>query len=191
MKNTIIFTLILAIAGAASAADRVPAHPHYRISTSEGDFVVELDGRRAPISVGNFIQLVESGYYTGTVFHRVMPGFMIQAGGYTAGLKSKEPDERIPNESGNGLSNSRGTIAMARQEEPHTAAAQFYINLIDNRGLDPSPNRWGYTVFGMVIEGMEVVDKIASVQTGPGGQFSKDVPAVPIIINEVARVTYD
>jgi peptidyl-prolyl cis-trans isomerase A (cyclophilin A) len=191
MKNTIIFTLILAIAGAVSAADRVPAHPHYRISTSEGDFVVELDGRRAPITVGNFVQLVESGYYTGTVFHRVMPGFMIQAGGYTTALKSKEPDERIPNESGNGLSNSRGTIAMARQEEPHTAAAQFYINLIDNRGLDPSPNRWGYTVFGMVIEGMEIVDKIAAVQTGPGGQFSKDVPLVPIIINEVARVTYD
>lgn len=191
MKNSIIFTLILAIAGAAAAADRVPAHPHYRISTSEGDIVVELDGRRAPITVGNFIQLVDSGYYTGTVFHRVMPGFMIQAGGYTAALKSKEPDERIPNESGNGLSNSRGTIAMARQEEPHTAAAQFYINIIDNRGLDPSPNRWGYTVFGMVIEGMEVVDKIAAVQTGPGGRFSKDVPAVPIIINEVARVTYD
>lgn len=191
MQKTILISLLLSLSGLAASADRVPAHPHYRISTSEGDIVVELDGRRAPITVGNFIKLVDSGYYEGTIFHRVMPGFMIQAGGYTTTLESKEPDTMIPNESGNGLSNMRGTIAMARQEPPHTAAAQFFINLIDNRGLDPSPNRWGYTVFGMVIEGMEVVDKIAAVPTGPAGRFSKDVPARPIIIEKVSRVTYD
>ena len=191
MKKAILITLLFATAGLATGADKVPAHPHFRIVTSEGDIVVELDGRRASITVQNFISLVESDYYEGTVFHRVMPGFMIQGGGYTPGLEKKEPDGAIPNESGNGLTNMRGTIAMARQSEPHTAMAQFYINVADNSGLDPNPNRWGYAVFGFVIEGMEVVDIIAATRTGPGGRFSKDVPVVPVIIKSVSRVTYD
>ncbi len=191
MKSTFLIMLLFSFAGNGLAAERVPAHPHMRISTSEGDIVLELDGRRAPLTVANFLELAASGFYDGTVFHRVMPGFMIQAGGYTVDLKSKEPDGGIPNESGNGLSNMRGTIAMARQESPHTAMAQFFINLIDNTGLDPSPSRWGYTVFGIVIEGMDVVDKIAAVQTGPGGRFKKDVPIVPITIKTISRVTYD
>ncbi len=190
MTKSILTILLFAVSLVASAADKVPAHPHMRISTSEGDIVVELDGRRAPLTVANFMKLAESGYYDGTVIHRAMPGFMIQGGGYTPDLKSKESDEHIPNESGNGLTNQRGTIAMARLEEPHTAAAQFYINLVDNDGLDPTLLRWGYAVFGVVIEGMDVVDKIAAVQTGPGGQFSKNVPVVPIIIKSVSRVTY-
>ncbi|MBT8077126.1 MAG: peptidylprolyl isomerase [Gammaproteobacteria bacterium] len=191
MKHAVVTAFLLGIAVLVSAADRVPAHPHYRISTTEGDIIVELDGRRAPITVANFMKLADGGYYNGTVFHRVMPGFMIQAGGYTTSLESKEPNEMIPNESGNGLTNMRGTIAMARQEQPHTAAAQFYINLVDNRGLDPSPNRWGYAVFGSVIDGMDVVDKIAAIETGPGGRFRQDVPAKPIIINKLERETYD
>ena len=116
---------------------------------------------------------------------------MIQGGGYKRDLKSVEADAAIVNESGNGLTNMRGTIAMARLDEPHTANAQFFINLADNRSLDPSPDRWGFTVFGYVISGMDVVDAIASVRTGPGGQFSQDVPVAPVVINKASRVVYD
>ncbi|MGH8222522.1 MAG: peptidylprolyl isomerase [Woeseiaceae bacterium] len=174
----------------AAAQDEVPAHPYVRLETSEGNVVLELDGRRAPLTVKNFLALVESGYFDGTIFHRVIPGFMAQGGGYTPELKLKEPDGSVPNESGNGLRNMRGTIAMARKAEPHTATAQFYINVADNRALDPSPDRWGYAVFGYVIEGMDVVDRIVQSPTGPGGQFAKDVPAVPIVIKKAVRFEY-
>ncbi len=116
---------------------------------------------------------------------------MIQAGGFTPDLKNREPDNTIPNESGNGMSNAYGTIAMARTSDPHSAGAQFFINLDFNTRLDPNPKGWGYTVFGYVIEGMEVVDKIAVVQTGPGGKFKSDVPVVPIVIKKASRVVYD
>ena len=116
---------------------------------------------------------------------------MIQGGGYTRDLKEKEAgDETIPNESGNGLQNLRGTVAMARLAQPHTANAQFFINVADNGSLNPQPDRWGYTVFGYVIEGMDVVDKIAAVPTGPAGMFGKDVPVAPIVIEKAARVEY-
>lgn len=186
-----ILLLLMSLPAAGFAQDRVPAHPHIRIDTSEGTILLELDGRRAPLTVANFLSLVESGYYEGTIFHRVIPGFMAQAGGFTPNLKSKEPEGGIPNESGNGLRNMRGTIAMARTRDPHSGNAQFYINVADNRSLDPRPDSWGYAVFGYVMEGMDVVDKIVSVQTGPAGRFSSDVPVVPIIINEVSLVVYD
>jgi len=171
--------------------DKVPAHPYIKFETSEGDIVLELDGRRAPITVGNFLSLIDDGYFDGTVFHRVIPNFMIQGGGYTPGLKLKEPGDFIFNESGNGLKNMRGTIAMARQSDPHTARAQFFINVQDNTGLDPRRDRWGYAVFGHVIEGMDVADKITVVQTGPQGEFSQDVPIVPIVINKAYRFEFE
>lgn len=190
MKNVFLTLLLMPIL--AAAQDRVPAHPYIKFETSEGDIILELDGRRAPITVSNFLALVDDGYFDGTIFHRVIPNFMIQGGGYTPGLKLKEPEEgKIFNESGNGLANGRGTIAMARTSEPHTAKAQFFINVNDNHSLNPSPDRWGYAVFGMVIEGMDVVDKIASVPTGPQGTFSKDVPQIPIIVNKASRYTFE
>jgi len=191
MNKTLYLLLVLLFPAAGMAQDKVPAHPHIQFETTEGRIVLELEGRRAPLTVGNFLQLLDSGYFDGTVFHRVIPGFMIQGGGYKPNLKSIEPDASIPNESGNGLSNMRGTIAMARLGQPHTANAQFFINLADHRNLDPSPERWGYTVFGYVIEGMDVVDTIARVRTGPGGQFSSDVPVAPVIITKASRVVYD
>jgi cyclophilin family peptidyl-prolyl cis-trans isomerase len=173
------------------AQDEVPAHPYIKFETTEGDILVELDGRRAPITVANFLRLVDSGYYDGTIFHRVIPDFMIQGGGHTPGLELKETDEVIVNESGNGLRNMRGTISMARQENPHSANAQFFINVKDNKALDPQKDRWGYAVFGNVVEGMDVVDKIVSARTGPQGMFAKDVPLVPIVIKKAYRFEYE
>jgi len=191
MKNTTLILLLLSIWGIAYAEDKVPAHPHIKIETTEGAIVLELEGRRAPLTVRNFLSLVDAGHFDGTIFHRVIPDFMIQGGGYTPGFKDKEPGHTIPNESGNGMSNTYGTIAMARTSDPHSASAQFFINVADNSGLDPSPTSWGFTVFGFVIEGMNVIDKIALVRTGPGGDFKKDVPLVPIVIKKASRVVYD
>jgi cyclophilin family peptidyl-prolyl cis-trans isomerase len=185
----ILPVLVTLCCSAAAAEKDGPAHPHVRFETTAGTILMELDGRRAPLTVAHLLQLVDSGYYDGTVFHRVIPGFMIQGGGYTRDLKQKEPDDQtIPNESGNGLQNLRGTVAMARLAEPHTANAQFFINVVDNGSLNPRPDRWGYTVFGYVIEGMDVVDKIAGVPTGPAGSFDKDVPVSPVIIEKATRV---
>ena len=154
MKKTLLALLILPLL--ALPQDRVPAHPYIKLETSEGDIIMELDGRRAPITVTNFLKLVDSGYFDGTIFHRVIPNFMIQGGGYTPGLKLKEPDENIVNESGNGLLNVRGTIAMARTNDPHSANAQFFTNVADNASLNPRPDGGGYAVFGNVIQGMDV-----------------------------------
>jgi cyclophilin family peptidyl-prolyl cis-trans isomerase len=183
--------LLLLIAATGLAQDKVPAHPYIKFETTEGNILLELDGRRAPLTVQNFLKLVDDGYFDGTIFHRVIPGFMIQGGGYSPSFNLKEPDGTVPNESGNGLTNRRGTIAMARKDDPHSAMAQFFINVADNTGLDPSSRRWGYAVFGVVIEGMDVVDKIANSPTGPGGQFSKDVPVIPIVIKSAARYEFE
>ena len=191
MKNTTLILLLFSALSSVLAEDEIPAHPHVYFETTEGKIVLELEGNRAPITVRNFLSLVDSGHFDGTVFHRVMPNFMIQGGGYTPDLKDRKPENTIPNESGNGMSNAYGTIAMARTGDPHSAAAQFFINVSDNSRLDPNPNSWGYAVFGYVIEGMDVVDKIAAVQTGPGGRFKSDVPRVPIVIKKAARVMYD
>jgi len=191
MKNLLLTLLLLAISNGALAADKVPAHPHVKFETTEGTIVLELEGRRAPVTVANFLQLIDSGYFDGTVFHRVVPDFVIQGGGFTPGLELKESDEYIFNESGNGLKNMRGTIVMARQDDPHTAKAQFFINLKDNGSLDPQPTRWGFAVFGYVIEGMDIVDKISNVPSGPAGRFPSDVPNVPVVIKTASRVVYD
>ena len=191
LRNLLYLLFLLTFSATSLAQDRVPAHPHIKFETSEGTIVLELDGRRAPVTVGNFLGLIDSGYFDGTIFHRVIADFMIQGGGVTPDLKTKEPGDAIFNESGNGMSNMRGTIAMARTGDPHSAKAQFFINVKDNTRLDPQPDRWGYTVFGYVIEGMDVVDAIAQVRTGPGGDFSRDVPIVPIVVKRASRVVYD
>jgi cyclophilin family peptidyl-prolyl cis-trans isomerase len=184
----ILLALLALCPLAGLAADDVPARSHVKLETSAGTILIELDGRRAPLTVGHVLELIDNGYYNGTIFHRVIPGFMVQGGGYTSDLELKDAgDETIPNESGNGLQNLRGTVAMARLGEPHTANAQFFINVVDNGSLNPRPDRWGYTVFGYVIEGMDVVDKIAAAPTGPAGDFDKDVPVSPIVIEKAAR----
>ena len=195
-------TLLLTLSCAIAAADKVPAHPHIEVETTEGTFKLELDGRAAPLTVANFLRLVDSGFYDGTIFHRIIPGFMAQGGGYTPGFRLKESGATVPNESGNGLSNLRGTIAMARTGDPHSANSQFFINVANNVGQTPdSPNldpvkhtvrgRWGYTVFGFVIEGMEVVDAIVNAESAPNGPGGAPAPVVPIVIKKVSRITYE
>ena len=195
MKNTLLGLILVCVGSIAVAADKVPAHPYIEMVTSEGTIILELDGQQAPITVGHFLGLVDSGFYDGTIFHRVIPGFMVQGGGHTPNLALKESDETIPNESGNGMSNVRGTIAMARTGDPHSANSQFFINVVDNTRLDPQKDanggNWGYTVFGFVIEGMDVVDKIASIPTGPQGPFRSDVPQIPIVIKTMSRYTFE
>ena len=179
-------TLILPLM-AVLADDDLPAYPRVALDTSEGRIVLELDSRRAPLTVRHFLSLVESGRYNGSIFHRVIPNFMVQAGGFNRDFERLEEDDTLVNEAGNGLTNLRGTVAMARLSEPHTANAQFFINVADNASLNPRSDRWGYAVFGYVIEGMDVVDAIAATRTGPGGEFSQDVPVVPIVIESAAR----
>ncbi len=195
MKITLIALFVLLSGALTLAADGVPAHPYIKIETTEGSIVVELDRKQAPLTVAHILELVDSGYYDGTIFHRVIPGFMAQAGAHTPDLKRKETEAAIPNESGNGLRNARGTIAMARTSDPHSANSQFFINVADNDSLDPQKSsaagRWGYTVFGQVIEGMDVVDEIVAVKTGPQGPFQSDVPIVPIVIKKISRYTFE
>ena len=142
--------------------------PRVALETNHGTIVLELNPEKAPITVGNFLDYVERGWYDGTVFHRVIDGFMIQGGGFTADMQKKITRPEIENESKNGLSNKRGTIAMARTGDPHSATAQFFINLVDNDGLDARGSSWGYAVFGEVVEGIEVIDSIAKVEVEPG-----------------------
>jgi cyclophilin family peptidyl-prolyl cis-trans isomerase len=159
--------------------------PQLRVETSAGDFVVRLDAARAPLSVANFLGYVDRDHYEGTIFHRVVDGFVIQGGGFAPDLEPKPAQPPIANESGNGLSNKRGTIAMARLNEPHTADAQFFINLADNFSLDPKPTRWGYAVFGEVIEGMNVVDDIGHRATTTRNGMS-EVPEEPVVIRRIS-----
>ena len=193
MKNTLIALILGLSCSYALAADEVPAHPYIEIVTTEGTIILELDGKQAPLTVGHILELVDSGFYDGTIFHRVIRGFMAQAGAHTPDYKLKESDDKIPNESGNGLTNKRGTIAMARTGDPHSANSQFFINVGDNSRLDPNKKSgsWGYTVFGSVIQGMDVVDKIATSKTGPAGPFPSDVPIVPIVIKKMSRYTFE
>lgn len=159
-----------------------------RFTTTLGAFTIELDGARAPLTVANFTQYVRDGHYAGTIFHRVIGNFVVQAGGYTADGTEKPTRPAVFNESGNGLSNRRGTVAMARTDDPHSATSQFYVNLVDNLSLDPGPSRWGYTVFGRVTAGMDVIQRIASVPTGAKGAFEDDAPLSPIVIESAEIV---
>jgi cyclophilin family peptidyl-prolyl cis-trans isomerase len=195
MKKTLIALWLALSCSFAIAADDVPPHPYIEIVTNVGIVILELDGVQAPLTVAHFLTLVDDGFYNGTIFHRVIPGFMAQGGGHTPDLKLKEDERTIPNESGNGLSNVSGTIAMARLADPHSANSQFFINLGDNSRLDPGKKSiggtWGYTVFGKVIQGMDIIDKIAGVRTGPQGSFESDVPVIPIVVKKMSRYTFE
>jgi peptidyl-prolyl cis-trans isomerase A (cyclophilin A) len=159
-----------------------------RVHTNMGSFLIELDTARAPLTTRNFLEYVRSGHYKGTIFHRVISNFVVQGGGYDDNLTEKPNREAVPNESGNGLSNRRGTVGLARTGDPHSGTSQFYVNVADNVALDPQPSRWGYAVFGRIIEGMSVVDSIGAVATGARGEFESDVPLKSIVIEKVEEL---
>jgi peptidyl-prolyl cis-trans isomerase B (cyclophilin B) len=178
--------LMLAVAGSAWAAS-----PRVKLETSMGVIVLELAPHRAPKTVDNFLQYVKDGFYDGTIFHRVIKGFMIQGGGLTEAMETKPTRAPIPNEADNGLKNRRGSIAMARTGDPQSATAQFFINTVDNPALnfrDKTVQGWGYCVFGRVVQGMDVVDAIAGVHTGRRAGY-QDVPRKPVVIQKATLVT--
>jgi cyclophilin family peptidyl-prolyl cis-trans isomerase len=173
---------------AAAPAAATNLAPKVRVVTNAGNFVIELDRGRAPMTVEAFLGYVTSGFYNGVIFHRVVAGFIAQAGGYTPDMMPKAVTKNVVNESGNGLSNLRATVGFARTNDPHSGTSQFYVNLADNIDLNPRPTRWGYAVFGKVIEGMEVVDDIGHRPTAGGGPFDRNVPVDPIIIDRIEVV---
>ncbi|MCU0734147.1 MAG: peptidylprolyl isomerase [Methylotetracoccus sp.] len=163
-----------------------------KLETNLGAIILQLDAAKAPVSTKNFVTYVQEGQYDGTIFHRVIPGFMAQGGGYTEAFKQKTTHEPIKNEADNGLKNKRGTVAMARTSDPNSATAQFFINYVDNAFLDyksPTPQGWGYAVFGEVVEGMNIVDDMAKIPTGPGGPMPTDVPSKPIVIQKATVIS--
>ncbi len=175
----------------ATSAAAVADEPKVRMETSAGTITIELYPEKAPQTVKSFLTYVDEGFYDGTIFHRVIPGFMIQGGGFTGDMQQKSTHAPIKNEADNGLKNDRGTIAMARTSDPDSATAQFFINLKDNDFLNhtgKTTRGWGYAVFGKVTDGMDVVDKIAAAPTGPHPKGLQDVPKTPIVINKVTRV---
>jgi cyclophilin family peptidyl-prolyl cis-trans isomerase len=174
----------LALCASAAAADP----ERVRVVTNQGTFVVQLERDRAPLTVENFLTYVRSGHYTNTLFHRVIANFVIQGGGVGTDYKPKPTNKQIPNEAGNGLKNLRGTVGLARASGPHTGDCQFYINVADNADLDPLPTRWGYAVFGRVVEGMDVVDRISVAPTGPMGPFKGDAPVQAVTIEKVELI---
>ena len=173
-------------AGVAGAQDlEAVSDPQVRFVTNMGEFVMELDIGRAPLTVEHFLTYVREGHYEGTIFHRVVQGFVAQGGGFTTDMQQKPAERKVFNESGNGLSNMRGTVGIARTQEPHDAGSQFYINLSDNTDLNPRPTRWGFAVFGTVIEGMDVIDAIGHAPTGSGGDLEQNVPVQPVVVERV------
>ncbi len=179
-----LLSLLTLVALTVITAARGGELTQVKVETSAGDFVLQMDADRAPLSVANFLQYVRDGFYDGTIFHRVVNGFVIQGGGYAANMEPKPPRPSIPNEAGNGLTNRRGSVAMARTGDPHSADAQFYVNLADNLALDPKPTRWGYAVFGEVIQGLEIVDKIGHQVTSIKDGM-QDVPIENVVIRKV------
>lgn len=165
------------------------ANPQVEFKTNVGSFVVELYADKAPATVDNFLRYVNDGFYQGTIFHRVIPDFVVQGGGFTKDYQQKPTRQPVKNEAANGLRNVTATLAMARTADPHSATAQFFINLKDNNGLNPSPGQHGYTVFGRVVKGMDVVQKIAAIPTGAGGPFPAEVPQQTVIVEETKVLT--
>jgi peptidyl-prolyl cis-trans isomerase A (cyclophilin A)/peptidyl-prolyl cis-trans isomerase B (cyclophilin B) len=179
---TAILLLLCSLSAGIAAAN-----PQVEFKTNVGSFVVELYADKAPATVDNFLRYVNDGFYRGTMFHRVIPGFVVQGGGYTKDYQQKPTREPVKNEAGNGLKNVTATLAMARTSDPHSATSQFFINLKDNSFLDhraPNPREYGYTVFGRVVKGMDVVEKIAAIPTGAGGPFPAEVPQQAVIVEE-------
>ena len=190
MKQILLVVLILAIiAGTSMGQESAVSNPQVVMETSKGEIVLELYPDKAPLTVKNFLDYIDAGFYSGTVFHRVIPGFMLQGGGFSRDMQKKSTLMPVKNEAFNGLKNDRGTIAMARTQDPHSASSQFFINTVDNAFLNHKSQTtagWGYAVFGKVIKGMEVVDAISKVQTGTQGRF-RDVPKTPVEIIKVRR----
>jgi peptidyl-prolyl cis-trans isomerase B (cyclophilin B) len=190
MKRAIISLLIFLLTALAIAPSVFAENPKVALNTSKGRIVLELYADKAPQTVKNFLAYVDAKYYDGTIFHRVIPNFMIQGGGFTAEMKRKTTRSPIKNEADRGIQNDRGTIAMARTNDPHSATAQFFINSKDNGFLNhksKTTQGWGYTAFGRVVEGMKTVDAISAVKTTQRGPY-RDVPAEAVIINSAARV---
>lgn len=182
--RSIVISILASFALIASV--QADTAPQVRLHTSMGDIVIALDAEKAPASVSNFLGYVKRGFYDGTIFHRVIDGFMIQGGGFTEGFDRKKTETPIRNEADNGLKNVRGSIAMARTSNPHSATSQFFINVADNANLDhrsPTAKGWGYAVFGRIVNGMDVVDEIRQVRTTVKGSY-RDVPVTPIVIKQ-------
>jgi peptidyl-prolyl cis-trans isomerase A (cyclophilin A) len=200
MKQLLLTLALLGIAclqpsaAAEKAADpKAPAKPaaayspQLQVFTSMGNFTIELNPERAPLTVADILAYVDSGHYTNTLFHRVVANFVIQGGGFNTDYAPVAAPLKVNNESGNGLSNVRGTVGLARSDDPHGGNAQFYVNLNDNAALDPNATRWGYAVFGRVTDGMEVVERIGNVATGAHGPL-KETPIKPVVILKIERV---
>lgn len=188
MRNTIVSLMLLLFTTLSFATENKMSDTQTKVkmTTSLGAIVIHLDHAKAPVSAANFVEYVKSGFYDGTIFHRVIPGFMAQGGGFDNGFNQKSTNAPIKNEADNGLKNKRGSIAMARTNDPHSATAQFFINYKDNSFLDhtsPTPSGWGYAVFGEVTEGMDVVDAMAKQPTGNRGMH-QDVPKTDIVIEK-------
>jgi peptidyl-prolyl cis-trans isomerase A (cyclophilin A) len=175
---------------APSAAPPLVQPTQVKVTTSLGEFVIEVRSDRAPLTAANFLRYVREGFYSNTLFHRVIANFVIQGGGYDASTLALKPaHESVFNESGNGLQNKRGAVGLARTDSPHSGNSQFYIDLVDNPDLDSVPTRWGYTVFGRVVQGMDVIDRIGETATGATGPWKSDAPLKPVIIQKVEIVT--
>lgn len=190
MKLRVILFILALFAGASAQAD----NPLVKMTTSYGEIVFELYPDKAPITVANFMNYANSGFYEGTIFHRVINNFMVQGGGYTPYLEHKPTQAPIPNEADNGLKNEMGTLAMAHNSDPDSATSQFYINLADNKYLNhrsPQPQYYGYCVFGKIVKGLEVVKRIAATPTRANGRFASDVPVKLILIQKVEPVSAD
>ena len=179
-------TLLLALLLPCGPTRAEEPNPQVKVTTNMGEFVIEVRADRAPLTAANFLRYVREGFYSGTLIHRVVANFVIQGGGHDATTYAlKTPHENVFNESGNGLQNKRGAVGLARSEAPHSGNAQFYVNLVDNPDLDPVPTRWGYAVFGRIVQGMDVIDRIGEVATGSFGPFKSDAPLKPIVIEKM------
>ena len=189
-----VFSLLIVMCSSAFVAhanQQMENKIMIKLSTSMGEITLELDAENAPITVENFLSYVDSGHYDNTIFHRVIPGFVIQGGGLASGMQEKQTGTPIQNEADNGLKNLTGAICMARTNDPHSATSQFFINLKDNHFLDhteKTESGWGYAVFGRVVSGMDVVEKVAAVDTGNAGYHS-DVPLEDVVLEKAERVT--
>lgn len=192
MKRILLAVSILTVmAGTSMGQENPVSNPQVVMETSKGEIVLELYPDKAPLTVKNFLNYIDAGFYSGTIFHRVIPGFMLQGGGFSRDMQKKPTMTPVKNEAFNGLKNDRGTIAMARTQDPHSASSQFFINTVDNAFLNyksQTTSGWGYAVFGKVIKGMQVVDAISKVETGNQGRF-RDVPKTAVEIIKVRKAT--
>ena len=187
-RITALTALLLAVL--VSTASHAEQPTQVKVTTNLGEFVIEVNSERAPLTAANFLRYVREGFYSNTLFHRVVPNFVIQGGGHDAtSLQLKPTHENVFNESGNGLQNKRGAVGLARAGPPHSGNAQFYVDLVDNSELDPVPTRWGYTVFGRIVQGMDVIDRIGETPTGATGPFKSDAPLKPVVIQKMEIIS--